>query len=549
MAAKPGSSLLLARSGARARRAILALAFLGALAGLTVSSMGNTAQANVSSAPYQQSPNDEGDSSATAHVLVPTLRIDALSTDPAVSGSWQVLGYQMPVRGIHFAVMRTGNVLICAGSGNVKKNNEQHLTFCAEWNLTTGVMKKLPIPEDLFCSGHTELADGEILFNGGTKYLGYQGDNAGKWGGLASTYQFNPDDDTFTRYADMIGGRWYPTTIMQGNGKPLTIGGNLGNGANNPNTEVYDPTTHTWTRIGPSRTWPLYPNIKLLADGTFFYTGASTSNNTMSAGIWNPSTGTFTDVPGLTHTDHRNQAAAVMLPPAQLQQFVVMGGGSSNGSNAISDTNFVDLTQASPHYVSGPPLAAAKGFVSSVVLPDYTVLETGGSSRWRAGFVYEASILDPVTRTFSQVAPDPVGRTYHSSAFLLPDGRVVTLGSNPSDGSFDQRISIFSPPYLFKGPRPQITSAPAEIHYGDTISVASTDSGLPLVHMSLIRLPIQTHQNSPDERLVDIPSTFTDTSAVGTVTTNSNMAPPGYYYLTVVDADGVPSPAAIVHLS
>ena len=95
-------------------------------------------------------------------------------------------------------------------------------------------------------------------------------------------------------------------------------------------------------------------------------TGASTSNNTQSAGIWNPITGSYVNVPGLTHTDHRNQAAAVMLPPAQLQQFVVMGGGSSNGTAAIADTNFVDLSTSNPHYVSGPPLAAAKGFVSGL---------------------------------------------------------------------------------------------------------------------------------------------------------------------------------------
>ena len=250
----------------------------------------------------------------------------------------------------------------------------------------------------------------------------------------------------------------------------------------------------------------------------------------------------------LTSTDHRNQAAAVMLPPAQLQQFAVLGGGSSNGSKAVADTNFVDLSKPNPTYTSGPPLAAAKGFVSSVVLPDYTVLETGGSSVWRSGYVFEASILNPVTKTFTEVATDPVGRTYHSSAFLLPDGRVVALGSNPS-GSFDTRISIFTPPYLYKGTRPTITSAPTEIHYGDTVTAASTDSGSALVHMALLRLPIQTHQNSPDERLVDIPSTFTNTSAIGTVTTNPNLAPPGYYYLIVDNANGVPSPAVIVHLS
>jgi Domain of unknown function (DUF1929) len=491
---------------------------------------------------------DEGD--VVGYRQMPTVRVGAVSADPAVAGAWQVLSYSMPIRGIHFAVLKTGNVLICAGSGNVVRNNEMHLDYCAVWYLSTGVMQRITIPEDLFCSGHTELPDGQILFNGGTKFDGFPRDNNGKWGGLASTYQFDPLTNTFTRYADMTGGgRWYPTTITMGDGRPLTVGGYLENGQQNPYTEVYDEASHTWSRIGPTRTWPLYPNLKLLADGRLFYTGASTSNSTMSAGIWDPVTGKFTKVPGLTHTDHRNQAAAVMLPPAQLQQFVVMGGGSSNGSLAIADTSFVDLDDPSPHYVAGPSLPAAKGFVSAAVLPDYTVVETGGSQKWRTGFVSEASILDPVTRTFTNMAADPIGRTYHSSAFLLPDGRVVAMGSNPGDGSFDMHISVFSPPYLFKGTRPQITSAPAEIHYGQPISVTSTDSGLPLARMALIRLPIQTHQSSPDERLVDIPSTFTATTADGVVTGNPNLAPPGYYYLFVDNSDGIPSTAAIVHLS
>src|SRR4029078_1449874 len=128
-----------------------------------------------------------------------------------------------------------------------------------------------------------------------------------------------------------------------------------------------------------------------LADGRFFYTGASTGNSTKPAGIWNPTTGAFVKVLGLTSTDHRTQPAAVLLPPAQSQQVVVMGGGSSNGTLAVADTNFINLTQPSPHYVSGPPLAAAKGFVSSTVLPDYTVLETGGSSYWRKGVLLYAA--------------------------------------------------------------------------------------------------------------------------------------------------------------
>ncbi len=530
------------------RRANVVLGGLVTSVGALLVIAGSPATANTVVPGGYQDVINEGD--GVLGLVAPTIRINAPSTDPAVSGQWQVLGYQMPIRGIHFAVLKTGNVLICAGSGNVRTNNEQRLDFCAIWYVSQGLMKKIQIPDDLFCSGHTELPDGKALFNGGTNFRGFTGDNGGKWGGLNATYEFDPTTETFTRYANMIAGRWYPTTITLGNGKALTVAGFEENGSPNPYTEVYDPATHTWTQVGPQKKWPLYPNLKLLADGNLFYTGASTSNRSIELpGEWNPYTGAYTNVPGLTSVDHRNQAGAVLLPPAQLQRFAVLGGGSANGSAAIADTNFIDMLAASPKYVSGPPLAVAKGYVSTSVLPDYTVFETGGSSVWRSGNVFEASILDPVTRTFTEMASDPVGRNYHSSAFLLPDGRVAALGSNPGDGTFEMRISIFSPPYLFKGTRPSITVAPTEIHYGGTVSITSTDSGSVLTKMALIRNPIETHQNKPDERLVDLPGTFTNTSAVGTVTTNPNLAPPGYYYLVVDNAAGIPSIAKIVHLS
>ena len=77
-------------------------------------------------------------------------------------------------------------------------------------------------------------------------------------------------------------------------------------------------------------------------------------------------------------------------------------------------------------------------YVSAVLLPDGKVFETGGGLHNRADPVYEASMFDPTTNTFTPgMATDPVPRTYHSSAFLLPDGRVMAVGNNPGDGTFD----------------------------------------------------------------------------------------------------------------
>jgi hypothetical protein len=131
---------------------------------------------------------------------------------------------------------------------------------------------------------------------------------------------------------------------------------------------------------------------------------------------------------------------------------------------------------------------------------------------------------------------------------LLPDGRVATFGNNPSSGSFEMRIEIYSPDYLTKGPRPQITAAPTEITYGSSFSVSTTQSA-PITSLSLVRPMAVTHSLDGNQRLVDVPFTVQgDGTLLASVTGNPNLAPPGWYMLFALDANGVPSVASWVHL-
>jgi hypothetical protein len=187
-------------------------------------------------------------------------------------------------------------------------------------------------------------------------------------------------------------------------------------------------------------------------------------------------------------------------------------------------------------------------YVSAVLLPDGKVFETGGGLHNRADPVYEASMFDPMTNTFTPgLATDPVPRTYHSSAFLLPDGRIMAVGDNPGNGTFEMRISIYSPPYLFQGARPQYSiSGGTDWAYGTmhTISVNT-----PIVKASLIRPAAVTHSSDPNQRYIDLPMSVIDNSTIGlNVTSNPNLAPPGWYMLFVVGTNGVPSVAQWVHL-
>jgi hypothetical protein len=187
-----------------------------------------------------------------------------------------------------------------------------------------------------------------------------------------------------------------------------------------------------------------------------------------------------------------------------------------------------------------------KMYVSAVLMPDGKVLETGGGLHNRADPVYEASIFDPDTSAFDPVAADPESRGYHSSAFLLPDGRIMATGDNPGNGTWNHNVSIYSPPYLFKGTRPTISSLiDNEWTYGTTQRI-TVDR--PIAKAELIRPAAVTHSSDPNQRFVDLPLSVDGANVDLNVTSNPDLAPPGWYMLFAVDANGVPSVAKWVHL-
>jgi len=140
-------------------------------------------------------------------------------------------------------------------------------------------------------------------------------------------------------------------------------------------------------------------------------------------------------------------------------------------------------------------------------------------------------------------------REYHATALLLPDGRVMVSGMGADFGQVPNEMSaeFYSPPYLFKGARPSITQTPAQISYGQNFFVATPD-GPSITSAVLIRTGAVTHFFDQNTRFV--PVSFQQTSGGLTLTApaTSNLAPPGYYMLFVVNSNGVPSIAPFVQL-
>jgi Domain of unknown function (DUF1929)/FG-GAP repeat len=532
-----------------------------------------------------------------------TLDIDTATT----KGVWRLLPYFSEVLPVHAALLHTGKVLFFAASGNNVfrfsspdfGNEAKQIYTSVVWDPSKSVFDNstfdhpptLRRPDgtviDFFCGGHTSLADGRILVAGGSAVYDVQvvnGQMQPAGHGFKGTHDvliFDPVAEKWTPVQRMIRGRWYPTLIRLSDGRVLAASGLDENGNDGHTIEMKaDPDNAAWV-TSRDLPLPLYPHLFQIADGRLFFTGGKmdTQGNSQPF-VMNPTNAIApVNIAGLTDVAQCNQCASVIMPPAQAQQFMILGGGPEDPDGpqaprgiATQRVAIVDFTAATPKYQLKAPLNHQRMHVNAVILPDRTVLAAGGGVTREASAqsqvvdpqggreVFEAEIYDPAKNSWAITAPATVARLYHSVALLLPDGRVVSAGGNPNKGSQanwlppdpleEMRLEVFSPPYLFKkNARPTIQNVQQEINYGSSVTI-QTGQANQIKWVNLVSPGLTTHSFNSTQRLVDVPFTATPPNTLNATIPNDRiLAPPGWYMLFLTDNDGVPSVAAWVHLS
>jgi hypothetical protein len=390
-----------------------------------------------------------------------------------------------------------------------------------------------------------------------------------EYGGDRTSYEFDPRTERYVRTANMVKARWYPTLAELPNGDILAVSGLDQFGRMIPgDNERYVKDQRRWVDAPQlKRVFPTYPALHLTADGRLFFSGANAGYGSdtqgRTPGLWDLRNNRFTPVPGLRDPRMTETASSVLLAPAQRQQVMIFGGGEV-GESPVSTarTDIVDLTAPKPAFRPGPDLPAPTRYLSTVLLPDDTVFTTGGSSGYRGGEyrgkprsdLFNAQIYRPSANRFETAAESTVGRNYHSEALLLPDGRVITLGGDPlydptgrNPGTFEQRIEVYSPPYLFKGRRPAVTGGPAAVQRGTTVTFTTPDTAR-IRTARLMRPSAVTHATDVDQRSVALDVTPTAGGVRLSVPKQRGLVPSGWYMLFVTDDRGVPSVARWVQV-
>jgi Domain of unknown function (DUF1929)/Kelch motif len=377
--------------------------------------------------------------------------------------------------------------------------------------------------------------------------------------GIRDAYEFDPVAEKYIKVDPMNEARWYPTLTTLSDGRILSVSGldDIGQLVPGKN-EIFDPKTKTWTYTSKIRQFPTYPALFLMQNGKIFYSGSNAGygpdNVGRVPGIWDVATNRFTKLPGLSDANEMETSGTVLLPPAQDEKFLVIGGGGVGESKLSSNrTRLIGLKDKNPKFKDGPTLEKGTRYPQSSILPDDSVLVSGGSEDYRGrgdSNILQARLYHPDTNTFDRVADPLVGRNYHSGSILLPDGRVMFFGSdslygdkaNTKPGTFEQRIEIYTPPYLYRDSRPSLSGGPQTIARGGTGTFTSPQASA-IKKVRLIRPSASTHVTDVDQRSIALDFKTSGNKVTVTMPKNRNLVTAGWYMLFVDDDQGTPSKA------
>jgi len=479
-----------------------------------------------------------------AFALVALFLLTAASVaQPNVQGQWITLPYTMPINPVHVALLHTGKVLVVSGSGNVAGNTNYQ---AAIWDPQANTISTQPVAWDMFCNGMVVLPDGRPFIMGGTlQYDPFHGE--------LRTSVFAPATGSFTDAQNMAHGRWYPTATTLGDGRVMVFSGLNETGGTNTSVEIYTAGTGWGTASTASWTPPLYPRMHLLPNGKVFYSGAATQSRT-----FDPSTKIWSNVATTNYSGTRTYGSSVLLSLTPANNYdprvFIMGGGNPS----IQSTEVIDLGASTPAWKYGPIMSQPRIEMNAVILPSGQVLALGGSynDEDTTTASLNADLFDANAASVGPAGANAYARLYHSVALLLPDATVWLAGGNPQRGTYEQHMEIYQPPYLFTfgnggtalATRPTISSAPANISYGNAFTVQTPDAAN-ITSVVLVRNGAVTHAFDMDQRVVGL--VFTPGSGTLTVTAppNGNIAPPGYYMLFLLNNAGVPSVASFVEVA
>ena len=460
-------------------------------------------------------------------------------------GQWSPV-IDWPVIAIHSVLSPTGEVLTYGTNDDGVQGAHFYYDI---WNPVTNEHTLLDntLAVDSFCSAPLIIPETkQIIMPGGDARFG-EGFNQG----IVDAPILDIETRELRPAATMSFARWYPTATMLASGELFIAGGIDGAGNVSVTPEIYSPDNDEWRSLfgaadeqifskTEGRWW--YPRHWAAPNGQIFGLAGSLSYYIDTDG---DGATQLVDNPGMSARDYTS--TAVMYRPGLILQ---VGGRAANGAVVI------DINGDTPTFREvAPPVAGGReSWANTTVLPDGSVLLTGGGAGENEldGATLTPELWDPDTETWVALPDFELARLYHSTALLLPDGRVLMGGGGAPGPLTNTNMEIYSPGYLFDEagdpvPRPVISLEVADVKAGDEITV-SFASEKPVTRATLIKSGSVTHSFNLEQRFVELDIAVNGTVLTATLPADVNVLPPGYYLLYLLNEDGVPSVAKLVNV-
>lgn len=526
---------------------------------------------------------------------------------------------------VHVAHLPNKKILLFSGSGNVYyykyagySDSEYSATEGVKGTLeytaglfdpdTDTVEENIPVPKDpqkcdpnidigtyhdVFCAGHSVMPDGRVLVVGGTEFYKKTDNHPHQdpnnphhihFPGLRNSTIFDPQTNTWINAACMKHGRWYPTTLVLGDGRILAMAGHTDFEDNrksvtgivmheNTDLDIYNSLTNQWANIELampktggddfSSGIGTYPRIHLLTNGAIFN---ATLNYTYPPEYEYPSRDTAMWMPpDINHPDqfsrwvrvnegqhgipdHAYSSVLLPLTPESYNNPAIM---------VIPDTDAYICEPLSTNPDNRQWLTCGRNAISSnkirfygnaIILPDTRVMVVGGIN-YNGSYPPKDSDGVLEIEFYDHFASNPrwsvlekpklaFPRNYHSNVILLYDGRVLICGSNvnataDADGEVDianriMAFEIYTPEYLLKGIGPEFKISTTRVKYGNHIIIELLNkwrwSDINSNKIVLIRLYSVTHAFANDQRCVVLKAVSTASSNNPPMLTDSTFA-------------------------
>ncbi|WP_155897391.1 RICIN domain-containing protein [Aureimonas ureilytica] len=473
----------------------------------------------------------------------------ALAAPANVEGRWtDVLAW--PRIPIHMALLPDGKV---ATFGATPQGGQGGLDIDI-WTpgLGVGADAHVTLPNginvDTFCAGLVLSSwSGDLVAVGGA---------TGDGSSTLKASRFSYKTRTLTAMEAVKYPRWYSTTTTLPDGRIIVNGGVVpySNSADATTTaELYTPgqgwralTGTTQARQPASDTERRYwfPHVFATANNKVFVIAGKVMYQLGYDG--NGSVGNFQAFNG---PNWGGTSTAVMFAPRKVIQFG--GGWTMNDEGAAppgsKSSSIIDFSTY-PYKVSQTgSMSFGRHWLTGTVLPTGEVLATGGAEGNNAttNVAYAAEIWNPQTGQWRTGASMKIPRLYHSTALLLPDGRILSGGGGAPGPVYGNNAEIYSPPYLFAAdgspaPRPTIATEPGTIRLGQTLQVKA-GGDRPIARFTMIKTGAVTHGFNTDQRFLEVPFTKTADGYALRITNDGVDATPGYYLFFALDDAGVPS--------